>query len=620
MPSIAKNMELGIRNLVFQNKKRSEYADKCFKEVLKENPDDIEALYYLASIHKVLKNFEVAMQYAEKILTINPKSVIGLTAKARVYEAQGLEDKFKDILSKVIQKIEGNNDYLSLHVIGVAFRDLNQTDKAKEFLQLALEVNPDSAISLNVLSRIYEKEENYGQELTLLRRLETIWEEDHDILNRLGNGYLDLKKYDEAIKYYEKSLSIVGEEEFTHYGELASCYKEIGGHDKAIYYFNKYFNGDHRHKEDVTYIVNFALVYYNIGRKDEENDGLKNALGVYKLARDLLDDAHKEYFDLRYDEKEMKKEDQAYFKMAFAIRDNLRYGIQEEEKKQLARKSEVSYAVKHNDSLEDREAKLKYFTENPALDDYYNAFIQLFDTILVNSFVEVRGRCQMKTIPGIGQGFNIIKQAASAVPGASLILDITQKAIETAYDIHNENQAKTFLSNIRNIKEGIEIAEAIALKVTMVKAEEILALRADEPTPFLKALYKLKDKAIVSLKDTPQKILAYKDAAILISLCQNGLIDKTDSSIADTLISTLLNNNNRIDLDNESMLKQINSKTPCIIMAVPEIEYDNWVLNHPEILQDAYKAGGSKLVDSLITAFQPISHIENDMAIIGETL
>lgn len=81
-------------------------------------------------------------------------------------------------------------------------------DEAARLCNLALNDDPDNAVALYYLGRIFSQASRYGLSANLYKRVTELHPEDAASWNNLGYAFHTIGKYDEAEKHFRKALSL----------------------------------------------------------------------------------------------------------------------------------------------------------------------------------------------------------------------------------------------------------------------------------------------------------------------------------------------------------------------------------------------------------------------------
>ncbi len=190
--------ELGLHNLAIGSFKRALH----FKgNVFKINPNDpyqLESLYNLGVIYYMhKKNYPQAMHYFNKYLEIFPKGIENPHAED-IYKVVNyileLDDKTKNAEAKKF-KVQGNKFY---------FR--KDYTKAIEYYMKALALDPGYV----------------------------------EVYNNLGTVYLQMNDFEKAVKYWKIALMLDPDELYLYINTALALDEKLKKYDEAIYYYEQF--------------------------------------------------------------------------------------------------------------------------------------------------------------------------------------------------------------------------------------------------------------------------------------------------------------------------------------------------------------------------------------------
>lgn len=152
---------------------------------------------------------------------------------------------------------------------------------------------------------IFKKQQNYTKATDYLSQAISIFNKDSlrfknqlaNSFNNLGNIYSDHRKFDEAIKYYNKSIVLKGEakKSYATYGNLALCYKDLENielaekyHLKAIHFAIEYYN-DSNNINIAKHYMNYANI---LALQEENQKSLKYFRKAHTIYKENFGDIH----------------------------------------------------------------------------------------------------------------------------------------------------------------------------------------------------------------------------------------------------------------------------------------------------------------------------------------
>ena len=126
----------------FENHKKNnlEEAEKLYKDVIKQKPDHINSLFYLAGLLAQKKNFNEAKELFEKVIKLNPKFPNAKDNLCAIYKIlanissqNGDLLKAKKLFEKAMILNPGNKEIS--HGYGILLLKLNQHAKGLDYIR-----------------------------------------------------------------------------------------------------------------------------------------------------------------------------------------------------------------------------------------------------------------------------------------------------------------------------------------------------------------------------------------------------------------------------------------------------------------------------------------------------
>lgn len=209
---------------LYKINKKSE-SKKTFISILKFDPNEFRALYFLSIIEIELKNFDLANKYIDKAIVIDPNF-------PQAYFAQGLIFRYLNKLNESINSFDKainlNNNYADAYLNkGAVLHELGEVNLAIDNLKQSINLNPENPLTyLNLGCCLYS---------------------DH--------------KIDESISNFKKAIKI--NPNFAEaYSNLGTALKYKGNLDGAIQNFKESINLDRNYAEANW---NLSLCYLLLG-------------------------------------------------------------------------------------------------------------------------------------------------------------------------------------------------------------------------------------------------------------------------------------------------------------------------------------------------------------------
>jgi tetratricopeptide (TPR) repeat protein len=187
------------------------HALGSYRQVLKEKPDHVEALFHAGYLSFKLDQRGDAMQFFKKLLTVDPKhagagaNVAALEARENEVRKSRKEPTPGVTLREVAQ---ANPNSAEVHInLGAQLITEGIYPEALAELQKAVTLTPDSKAAQYNLGLVQLKLGEYQNAVASITKALKI--DRADAYNNLGLAYAGLKKWDEAVNAYREALRIV---------------------------------------------------------------------------------------------------------------------------------------------------------------------------------------------------------------------------------------------------------------------------------------------------------------------------------------------------------------------------------------------------------------------------
>jgi len=203
-----------IKGEALYHMERYDDALKVFKEVLKHNKNDADALYYIGAILNKQYRFKEAYRYLKKAVELDPENVDAWFKLAYALEMMDYDDR-QQFLDALIE--------------------------ARDAIERALFFDPDNMVYKLKKANIIRHLGMFDEKL-----LDEAWRLFKDILKRtddstirasalcnLGNVLSDKGRYEEAIRYYREAIKADPNFVITYF-DFAYLYELLGRYDDAL--------------------------------------------------------------------------------------------------------------------------------------------------------------------------------------------------------------------------------------------------------------------------------------------------------------------------------------------------------------------------------------------------
>ena len=232
----------------------------------------------------IKQTFNLAIQYHQKnnlneakkiylqILKINPNHVNAHNNLGAAYKQLGEIEKAKSCFEKVIQlnpnDVDGHNN------LGLLLFELKEIQKAKKFFEKTIQLNPDYVEAHNNLGKIFNELKEFQKAKDCYERAIQLNPNYVEAHNNLGTIFKELKEFQKAKDCYERAIQLNPNYAMALYN-LGIIFKQFGLSQKAVGYF----------KKAIEINPNYAAAYNGLGIIFEElGNNIKKAKSCFEKA------------------------------------------------------------------------------------------------------------------------------------------------------------------------------------------------------------------------------------------------------------------------------------------------------------------------------------------------
>ena len=229
------NKNFLLINSLVQEKKFFEAKEILLKDKSKYLLDYF-FLYILGFLEDKLGNSNQAISNYLESVRLNPSFKESKFSLGSIYYKLRKLDEAKLIF---LDLIEETKDIRSYHNLALILFDQTLYDDSILYLKIASNLYPTSYEVHHQLGLVYSKLKKYYEAIKYYDLANKFNEKkDSSTLNNLGNVYSDLKDYDRAIFCYNQALKFDGDKSKI-YNNLAVAYSDIGDLEKTIYCYEQ---------------------------------------------------------------------------------------------------------------------------------------------------------------------------------------------------------------------------------------------------------------------------------------------------------------------------------------------------------------------------------------------
>jgi predicted O-linked N-acetylglucosamine transferase (SPINDLY family) len=229
------NKNFLLINSLVQEKKFFEARELLLKDKNKYLLDYF-FIYILGFLEDQLGNSNQAISNYLESVRLNPSFKESKFSLGSIYYKLRKLDEAKLIF---LDLIEETKDIRSYHNLALILFDQTLYDDSILYLKIASNLYPTSYEVHHQLGLVYSKLKKYYEAIKYYDLANKFNEKkDSSTLNNLGNVYSDLKDYDRAIFCYNQALKFDGDKSKI-YNNLAVAYSDIGDLEKTIYCYEQ---------------------------------------------------------------------------------------------------------------------------------------------------------------------------------------------------------------------------------------------------------------------------------------------------------------------------------------------------------------------------------------------
>lgn len=272
----------------YKKERKLQKAIDVYESIVSEDAENILIQYQLGKLYAQTKQPAKAIDIFKNIIKQDSTNA---NYHYRLGIAYGMLKKRNLKINSFLEAYRNDNEHIkSIHQLALAYTFLRDKDSANLFIDRGLGVDPNH-INLNKLkiNNLY-REEKFTEAIQFLQRIDTLEPNKHYTQKMLGRCYFNLKKYEKAKKYFNKSIRIDGADfkAYTYLGDINFEKKRF--YKAQLDYMMATFAG--KEPRDVEY-YQLARVYKELGNPKEElksykkafEENRKNYKALYQLAK-----------------------------------------------------------------------------------------------------------------------------------------------------------------------------------------------------------------------------------------------------------------------------------------------------------------------------------------------
>lgn len=271
--------------LKYNREDNLERAEKLCLRVLEQDPSQPDALHLLGMIYYKTGRYDVAAEYIEKAVSINPLDSDYYNNLGIIYKSCSQFQRAVDSYIKAIA-LAPERPYYYFN-LGNVLCDMERFDEAVGAYLKALEVKPDYAEACNNLATTLQATGKPSEAHSYFQKAVQINPGYIEAHINMGNCLRDMGRFDEALSCYHKAM-VYKENSAEAYYNAGVVLHDTGNLDGAIVYY----------LEALKYNPDYAAAHNNLGNMLAEKGLLSEAIAHYRKTLTLLPDDIETYNNL----------------------------------------------------------------------------------------------------------------------------------------------------------------------------------------------------------------------------------------------------------------------------------------------------------------------------------
>ena len=189
-----------------QKKNNFETAEKQFKQVLNQQPNNFNALYYLGTLYAQTRKLNLAKNLLLKANEINPNVPALQMNLGNIHLENGLND---EAINYYENAIKTQPTLVQAHFnLGVINSKIGNLTKAISCYEMVIRIKPDDTKSYNNLAIIYKEQKNYNKAIELFKEGIRKNPKDARLYVNLASTNSLIGQFENSIKNYLKAISL----------------------------------------------------------------------------------------------------------------------------------------------------------------------------------------------------------------------------------------------------------------------------------------------------------------------------------------------------------------------------------------------------------------------------
>ena len=182
-------------------------AQETFQKALQRFPDAAQLHYYLGTVQVRLRLFSEAVNSLKKSAELEPDNPQTALALAGAYDELSMHDLSEPLYSKLLEHNPDNAVFLNNYAYHLSVRGI-RLNEALEYVQKALEADPENPPYLDTLGWIYYQKGEYEQAKIYIEKALQSRADAPEVLEHMGDVLQKLGDQQSAEIYWKKAWQL----------------------------------------------------------------------------------------------------------------------------------------------------------------------------------------------------------------------------------------------------------------------------------------------------------------------------------------------------------------------------------------------------------------------------
>ncbi|UCC39773.1 MAG: sulfatase-like hydrolase/transferase [Candidatus Aminicenantes bacterium] len=220
----------------FQRRGEHKKAEELYQKGISMEPNCSLNYLFLSGLYMKTNRLEEAYEVCKKGVKVSPENIPLHDGLAKV---SFLLNKYQEALRECDAMLALNNNYFNaLTMTGFIYNRLGENEKAIDYLQKAVSIEPENKFLLLDYARILATAGRAEEAIKVYNRLKIDYPDDYSIYQSLGITYGNTGDLKKSIENLKKAIEL--RPTALAYFNLAVAMEEVGNLKEAIHYMRAY--------------------------------------------------------------------------------------------------------------------------------------------------------------------------------------------------------------------------------------------------------------------------------------------------------------------------------------------------------------------------------------------